>query len=68
MEQIMQPRIGDRIIFTGLGAGCHWRTECMVTQVSDPKIVVNPAQMLFSGVTDSGCMVGGYFDQIVEIV
>lgn len=64
----MQPNIGDRIIFTGLGAGCHWRTECTVTQVSDPKIVVDPEQMLFSGVTDSGREVGGYFDQIVEIV
>lgn len=68
MEQIMRPRIGDQIIFTGFGADCHWRTECTVTHVSDSKIVVDPAQMLFSGVTDSGRSVGGYFDQIVEIV
>ena len=68
MDGIITPKVGDRVIFTQYCVDRHWRTECTVTQVSDPKIVVDPAQMLFSGVTDSGRMVGGYFDEIVEIV
>ena len=60
--------IGDRIVFTGFGEDTSWRTECTVTHVSDPKIVIEPTHWTFSGRTDSGRPVGGYFDQVIEIV
>ena len=59
--------IGDRIIFSGFG-GTIWCTTCTVTAVSDPAIAADPAHRSFSGMTDDGRAVGGYFDQIIEVV
>lgn len=64
----MNVQVGDRIIFTGLGKDTSWSCECTVTNVSDPEIVTDPAHWTFSGRTDSGKFVGGYFDQVIEIL
>ena len=58
--------IGDRIVFTGFGEDRSWRITCTVTAVSD--IVTEPTHWTFSGVTDTGRFVGGYFDQVIEIL
>lgn len=64
----MKVQVGERIIFTGFGEDSSWRCECIVTNVSDPEIVTDPSHWTFTGKTDSGKPVGGYFDQIIEIV
>jgi len=60
--------IGDRIVFTVFGEDRSWRTTCTVTAVSDPDIVTEPTHWTFSGVTDTGRFVGGYFDQVIELL
>lgn len=60
--------IGDRIIFSGFGEDTTWRVTCTVFAVSDPAIVADPAHRSFSGMTDGNRAVGGYFDQIVEVL
>lgn len=68
MDGIIAPKIGDHVIFTAAGAKWGWKTECTVTQVSDPKIVADPWYWMFSGETDTGRRVGGYVFQIIETV
>lgn len=60
--------IGDRIIFSGFGEDTTWRVTCTVVAVSDPAIVADPAHRSFSGMTDGNRAVGGYFDQVVEVL
>jgi hypothetical protein len=60
--------IGDRIIFSGFGADTSWRITCTVFAVSDPGIGEDPALCSFSGMTDGNRAVGGYFDQVIEVL
>ena len=61
-------KVGDRIVFGDIEKKSSWRTECVVISGSDPDIVKEPTHRTFSGMTDSGRYVGGYLDQVVEIL
>lgn len=66
-EIYVKAKSGDRIVFTGL-VESDWRCECTIISVSDPQIVRESTHRTFSGITDDRRAVGGYLDQILEIV